>query len=83
MVLMVPIYLCKVSSELPFSTLAVILSFELSKLVISLVFFLIQDQKTLKTSLLWHLAAPYALPAVLYGANNIGLYSAFYGSLKC
>ncbi|OCT87903.1 probable UDP-sugar transporter protein SLC35A4 [Xenopus laevis] len=64
------IYLCKVNGEIPFSSSAVVLLIELSKFVISLVFFLIQDRKSLKASLSWRLAAPYAVPAVLYGANN-------------
>ncbi|KAM8971920.1 putative UDP-sugar transporter protein SLC35A4 [Pelodytes ibericus] len=64
------IFLCKVNGEIPFSSSAVVLLIEFSKLVVSLLLLLIWDLKSLKISLTWRLVVPYALPAILYCVNN-------------
>ncbi|KAM4746931.1 putative UDP-sugar transporter protein SLC35A4 [Rhinophrynus dorsalis] len=64
------IFLCRVNGEIPFSSSSVVLLIELSKFLISILSIIIWDRKSLKTPVTWRLAAPYAVPAVLYGANN-------------
>ncbi|CAH2275847.1 probable UDP-sugar transporter SLC35A4 [Pelobates cultripes] len=64
------VVLCKVNGAIPFSSSAVVLLIELSKLIVSSLLLLIWDQKSLGISVSWHLAAPYALPAFLYCVNN-------------
>ncbi|XP_068133913.1 probable UDP-sugar transporter protein SLC35A4 [Hyperolius riggenbachi] len=64
------ISLCRVDGQIPFSSSAVVLLIELSKFLVSLVCLVISDGKSLETSISWRLALPYALPAILYGANN-------------
>ncbi|XP_063784840.1 probable UDP-sugar transporter protein SLC35A4 [Pseudophryne corroboree] len=64
------ISLCRVGGQIPFSSSSVVLLIELSKFVVSIVLLLIWDRRSLQVSVSWRLAAPYALPAILYGANN-------------
>lgn len=64
------INLCKVDGEIPFSSSSVVLLIELVKLLTSLVLLLIWDHTSPAVSLSWHLAAPFTISALLYGANN-------------
>ncbi|KAG8439100.1 hypothetical protein GDO86_005348 [Hymenochirus boettgeri] len=64
------IYLCKVDGEIPFSSSSVVLLIEVAKFMVSFVLLLIYDLNSLKVSLTWRLAVPYAVPALLYCANN-------------
>uniref|UniRef100_A0A8C8SQP7 Solute carrier family 35 member A4 n=1 Tax=Pelusios castaneus TaxID=367368 RepID=A0A8C8SQP7_9SAUR len=62
--------LCKVDGRIPFSASSVVVLIELTKLGLSLVSLLIWDRRELGVSLSWHHAAPFALSALLYAANN-------------
>ncbi|XP_053102441.1 probable UDP-sugar transporter protein SLC35A4 [Hemicordylus capensis] len=62
--------LSKENGQIPFSASSVVVLIELAKLVFSLVFLLIWDRRRLKSSVTWHHAAPFALSALLYAANN-------------
>ncbi|XP_067422981.1 probable UDP-sugar transporter protein SLC35A4 [Emydura macquarii macquarii] len=62
--------LCKVDGKIPFSASSVVVLTELTKLVLSLVSLLIWDRRKLGVSLSWCHAAPFALSALLYTANN-------------
>ncbi|KAM3925923.1 putative UDP-sugar transporter protein SLC35A4 [Leptodactylus fuscus] len=64
------IALCRVGGQIPFSSSSVVLLIESSKLIISAVMLLIWDRKSIQLQVSWQLAVPYALPAILYGANN-------------
>nr|XP_033783726.1 probable UDP-sugar transporter protein SLC35A4 [Geotrypetes seraphini]XP_033783727.1 probable UDP-sugar transporter protein SLC35A4 [Geotrypetes seraphini]XP_033783728.1 probable UDP-sugar transporter protein SLC35A4 [Geotrypetes seraphini] len=64
------ITLCKVDGTVPFRSSSVVLLIEASKLVLSFVFMLIWDRDSFQAPWSWHLAAPFALPALLYGVNN-------------
>ncbi|XP_030067407.1 putative UDP-sugar transporter protein SLC35A4 [Microcaecilia unicolor] len=64
------IALCKVDGTIPFSSSSVVLLIEMTKLVLSFVFMLIWDRELFRAPWSWRLAAPFALPALLYGANN-------------
>ncbi|KAJ1127991.1 hypothetical protein NDU88_006384 [Pleurodeles waltl] len=64
------INLCKINGELPFSSSSVVLLIELVKFLTSVVLLLIWDRTSPVASLSWHLAAPFAISALLYGANN-------------
>nr|XP_056718695.1 probable UDP-sugar transporter protein SLC35A4 [Euleptes europaea] len=62
--------LCKDNGKIPFSASSVVVLIELTKLALSLVFLLIWDWKQLRLSVSWQHAAPFALSALLYAANN-------------
>uniref|UniRef100_A0A8D0HEK0 Solute carrier family 35 member A4 n=1 Tax=Sphenodon punctatus TaxID=8508 RepID=A0A8D0HEK0_SPHPU len=62
--------LCKVNGKIPFSASSVVVLIELTKLVFSLVLLLLWDRRLLGVSVSWHYAAPFALSALLYAANN-------------
>lgn len=62
--------LCKDNGKIPFSASSVVVLIELTKLGLSLAFLLIWDWKQLKVSVSWQHAAPFALSALLYAANN-------------
>ncbi|XP_069810215.1 probable UDP-sugar transporter protein SLC35A4 [Dendropsophus ebraccatus] len=64
------ISLCRVGGQIPFSSSSVVLLIELSKLMISVVMLVIWDCKSGRLPVSWRLFMPYALPAILYGANN-------------
>uniref|UniRef100_A0A8C5M3E7 Solute carrier family 35 member A4 n=1 Tax=Leptobrachium leishanense TaxID=445787 RepID=A0A8C5M3E7_9ANUR len=64
------VVLCKVNGEIPFSSSAVVLLIELSKLIVSSLLLLIWDKKSSGISVSWRFAAPYALPAFFYCVNN-------------
>ncbi|XP_069510339.1 probable UDP-sugar transporter protein SLC35A4 [Ambystoma mexicanum] len=64
------INLCKINGEIPFSSSSVVLLIELTKLMTSIVLLLIWDRQSPGLSLSWRLAAPFAISALLYGANN-------------
>ncbi|KAG9490931.1 probable UDP-sugar transporter protein SLC35A4 [Eleutherodactylus coqui] len=64
------ISLCRVGGQIPFSSSSVVLLIEVSKLMISAVMLLMWDRKSMPFQVSWRLAIPYALPAILYGANN-------------
>ncbi|XP_029439511.1 probable UDP-sugar transporter protein SLC35A4 [Rhinatrema bivittatum] len=64
------IALCKVEGKVPFSSSAVVLLTEATKLLLSLAFLLTWDRDWLGVPVSWRLAAPFAFPALLYGANN-------------
>ncbi|KAF7235463.1 putative UDP-sugar transporter protein SLC35A4 [Varanus komodoensis] len=62
--------LTKENGQIPFSASSAVVLTELTKLVLSLVFLLIWDWKRLRVSVSWYHAAPFALSALLYAANN-------------
>ncbi|XP_042322192.1 probable UDP-sugar transporter protein SLC35A4 [Sceloporus undulatus] len=62
--------LSKENGQIPFSASSVVVLIELTKLVFSLVFLLIWDWRQLRISVSWYHAAPFALSALLYAANN-------------
>lgn len=63
--------LCKENGQIPFSSSSVVVLIELTKLTLSFVFLLIWDWRQARLSdVSWHLAAPFALSALLYAANN-------------
>nr|XP_003220027.1 PREDICTED: probable UDP-sugar transporter protein SLC35A4 [Anolis carolinensis] len=62
--------LCKENGQIPFSASSVVVLIELTKLALSLFFLLIWDWKQLRISISWYHAAPFALSALLYAANN-------------
>ncbi|XP_042746585.1 probable UDP-sugar transporter protein SLC35A4 [Lagopus leucura] len=62
--------LCKVDGAIPFSSSAVVVFIELTKLVLSLLFLLTWDRQLLGAAVSWHHVAPFALSALLYAANN-------------
>ncbi|XP_072854492.2 putative UDP-sugar transporter protein SLC35A4 [Pogona vitticeps] len=62
--------LSKEDGQIPFSASSVVVLIELTKLVLSLVFLLIWDRRQLRISVSWYHAAPFALSALLYAANN-------------
>ncbi|XP_062986190.1 probable UDP-sugar transporter protein SLC35A4 [Elgaria multicarinata webbii] len=62
--------LSKENGQIPFSASSVVVLIELTKLVSSLVCLLIWDWKQLSISVSWYHAAPFALSALLYAANN-------------
>ncbi|XP_019390346.1 PREDICTED: probable UDP-sugar transporter protein SLC35A4 [Crocodylus porosus] len=62
--------LCKVDGKILFSSSSVVVLIELTKLVLSLLFLLIWNRKLLRRSVSWNHAAPFALSALLYAANN-------------
>lgn len=64
------VVLCKVNGEIPFSSSAVVLLIEFSKLLVSSLLLLICNQKSSGIRVSWRLAAPYTLPAFLYCVNN-------------
>ncbi|NXR08546.1 S35A4 protein, partial [Semnornis frantzii] len=61
--------LCKVDGAIPFSSAAVVVLVELSKLAVSLLL-LTRERRLLAASVSWRHAAPFALSALLYAANN-------------
>ncbi|NXA07584.1 S35A4 protein, partial [Sapayoa aenigma] len=60
--------LCKVDGAMPFSSTSVVVLVELTKLALSLLSLLAQETPAAAVS--WHHAAPFALSALLYAANN-------------
>ncbi|NWT12136.1 S35A4 protein, partial [Vireo altiloquus] len=60
--------LCKVDGAIPFSSTSVVILVELTKLALSLLFLLAGAREPLAVS--WRHAAPFALSALLYAANN-------------
>ncbi|XP_053253426.1 probable UDP-sugar transporter protein SLC35A4 [Podarcis raffonei] len=62
--------LCKENGRIPFSASSVVVLIELTKLMLSLVFLMIWGCGQQKLSVSWHHAAPFALSALLYAANN-------------
>ncbi|XP_053318755.1 probable UDP-sugar transporter protein SLC35A4 [Spea bombifrons] len=64
------IFKCKVNGEIPFSSSAVVLLIEFTKLIMSIALLLVWDQRSLDMPVTWRLVAPYALPAILYCVNN-------------
>lgn len=62
--------LCKVDGGIPFSSSAVVVLIELTKLLLSLLLLLTRDRPPLGVTLSWQHAAPFALSALLYAANN-------------
>ncbi|NXO87637.1 S35A4 protein, partial [Sitta europaea] len=62
--------LCKVDGAIPFSSTSVVVLVELTKLVLSLLFLLAGPREPLGAALSWRHAAPFALSALLYAANN-------------
>ncbi|XP_014433489.2 putative UDP-sugar transporter protein SLC35A4 [Pelodiscus sinensis] len=62
--------LCKVDGKIPFSASSVVVLTELTKLVLCFVSLLTWDRRQLGVSLSWRHAAPFALSALLYAANN-------------
>ncbi|NWI85390.1 S35A4 protein, partial [Pitta sordida] len=60
--------LCKVDGAIPFSSTSVVVLVELTKLALSLLSLLAQEPPAVAVS--WHHAAPFALSALLYAANN-------------
>ncbi|XP_054841515.1 probable UDP-sugar transporter protein SLC35A4 [Eublepharis macularius] len=62
--------LCKDHGKIPFSASSVVVLIELTKLLLSLVFLLVWDWRQLRLSVSWLHAAPFALSALLYAANN-------------
>lgn len=62
--------LCKVDGGIPFSSSAVVVLIELTKLLLSLLLLLTRDRPPLGAALSWQHAAPFALSALLYAANN-------------
>lgn len=65
------IALSKVGGRVPFSASSCVLLVELTKLLVSLVLLVVRDRSAIPcASSSWPLAAPYALPALLYALNN-------------
>lgn len=62
--------LCKVDGAIPFSSTSVVVLVELTKLALSLLFLLVGVQEPPGAALSWRHAAPFALSALLYAANN-------------
>ncbi|NXM73796.1 S35A4 protein, partial [Serilophus lunatus] len=62
--------LCKVDGALPFSSTAVVLLVELTKLVLALLALLAGPREPQLAAPSWRHAAPFALSALLYAANN-------------
>ncbi|NXG17932.1 S35A4 protein, partial [Grallaria varia] len=62
--------LCKVDGVMPFSSTSVVVLVELTKLTLSLLSLLVGPQEPLAAAVSWHHAAPFALSALLYAANN-------------
>ncbi|XP_057233682.1 probable UDP-sugar transporter protein SLC35A4 [Malurus melanocephalus] len=62
--------LCKVDGAIPFSSTSVVVLVELTKLVLSLLFLLAGAREPLGAAVSWRHAAPFALSALLYAANN-------------
>ncbi|NXU46666.1 S35A4 protein, partial [Drymodes brunneopygia] len=61
--------LCKVDGAIPFSSTSVVVLVELTKLALSLLL-LLGAREPLGVALSWRHAAPFALSALLYAANN-------------
>ncbi|XP_040297840.1 probable UDP-sugar transporter protein SLC35A4 [Bufo bufo] len=64
------ISLCRIDGRIPFSSSSVVLLIEFFKWMMSVVMLLLWDWRTVQLQVSWRLAIPYALPAILYGANN-------------
>ncbi|NXF96257.1 S35A4 protein, partial [Eubucco bourcierii] len=62
--------LCKVDGAIPFSSAAVVVLVELCKLAASLLLLLTRERRLLAATACWRHAAPFALSALLYAANN-------------
>ncbi|NXT15975.1 S35A4 protein, partial [Prunella fulvescens] len=62
--------LCKVDGAIPFSSTSVVVLVELTKLALSLPFLLAGRREPLPAALCRRHAAPFALSALLYAANN-------------
>ncbi|XP_010717097.1 probable UDP-sugar transporter protein SLC35A4 isoform X2 [Meleagris gallopavo] len=60
----------QVDGAIPFSSSAVVVLIELTKLVLSLLFLLTWDRQLLGAAVSWRHVAPFALSALLYAANN-------------
>uniref|UniRef100_A0A8C3KU58 Solute carrier family 35 member A4 n=1 Tax=Chrysolophus pictus TaxID=9089 RepID=A0A8C3KU58_CHRPC len=60
----------QVDGAIPFSSSAVVVLIELTKLVLSLLFLLAWDRQLLGAAVSWRHVAPFALSALLYAANN-------------
>ncbi|NWI65015.1 S35A4 protein, partial [Todus mexicanus] len=61
---------CKVDGKIPFSSASVVVLVELTKLLFSLLLLLTRDRELLGGAVPWRHAAPFALSALLYAANN-------------
>ncbi|NXN09819.1 S35A4 protein, partial [Indicator maculatus] len=61
--------LCKVDGAIPFSSSAVVVLVELTKLLVSLLLLLLAREQLLP-AVSWRHVAPFALSALLYAANN-------------
>ncbi|NXP62946.1 S35A4 protein, partial [Chloropsis cyanopogon] len=61
--------LCKVDGAIPFSSASVVVLVELTKLALSLLFLLAAPREP-PAAVSWRHAAPFALSALLYAANN-------------
>ncbi|KFP80506.1 putative UDP-sugar transporter protein SLC35A4, partial [Acanthisitta chloris] len=61
---------CKVDGVIPFSSASVVVLVELTKLLLSLLFLLARHREPLGSAVSWRHAAPFALSALLYAANN-------------
>ncbi|NXX45525.1 S35A4 protein, partial [Tricholaema leucomelas] len=62
--------LCKVDGAIPFSSTAVVVLVELSKLAASLLLLLARERRPPAVTVSWRHAAAFALSALLYAANN-------------